>query len=85
MKHSTGATLANVNDGILLTLRLPTCTVSGQVERVRLSTEAHRVRDNLGYRISLQIESFTEHRQALIAAAVTGGTDVAGQMVEEAS
>ena len=77
-RSSTGATLTNVNDGVLLDLCLPALDRAAQLIAVRTCEEAWRRRDQLNGRLTTQIALIREHRQALITAAVTGEIDIPG-------
>ncbi len=74
--RSTGATLANVNEKTLLSLRLPSMSLE---EQHRATTAAVSVMDRyerLAGLIKRQIGLLEEQRVALITAAVTGQMDV---------
>lgn len=71
-KHSTGATLMNVNEGILLGLRLPDTSRARQEDVVAASRSVSETRDGLTLRLRSQIELLAERRQAMITSSVTG-------------
>lgn len=74
--HSTGATLANVNESILLNLRVPVPPLRRQdklYERYARVASSHA---SLRQKVELQIGLLREHRQALVTAAVMGQINV---------
>jgi type I restriction enzyme S subunit len=83
--HSTGATLANVNEGVLLSLRLRTVSLEDQLASVNRALRINEAADRLVERLTRQIDLLAERRQALITGAVTGELDIARTIVEEAS
>lgn len=78
VKHSTGATLANVNEPTLLALRLPDCALVDQHAALDWAARRRSDRDGVVGRLGRQIDLLVEHRQALITAAVTGELSVPG-------
>ena len=73
---STGATLANVNEGTLLGLRVPQFSLSEQEGIVKRATRIMKRDERLVTGLQAQIRLLIEHRQALITAAVTGQLEV---------
>ncbi len=75
--QSRGATMASVNEGTLLALRVPVPSLQKQAEICstckRLRSESMQLR----HALTRQIELLRERRQALITAAVTGELAVA--------
>jgi type I restriction enzyme S subunit len=75
-RSSTGATITNVNESILLNLRLPRRTLTEQSAAVAAGRRMKMKRDQLVSKLALQCELLVEHRKALIAAAVIGQLDM---------
>jgi len=76
--QSTGATLANVNESILMGFRVPTMTVARQREAVDSGTERQAARPRMAGLLRDQADLLLERRQALITAAVTGQLEISG-------
>lgn len=76
--RSTGATLANVNEPTLLSLRLPARSVDEQLRTVESAKSVLRLRESVAARLERQIELLVEHRQALTTAVVTGELEAPG-------
>lgn len=71
-RTSTGAMVANVNEGTLLGLRLPALRPDEQRSAVQRSTKVSLQRDQLRERLLKHAGLLAEHRQALITGAVAG-------------
>lgn len=73
---STGATLANVNESILLAMRVPVPPLSEQQRRASEAQARAAELRRLEGKLEDQLRLLGEHRQALITAAVMGQIDV---------
>ncbi len=77
-RKSTGATLANVNEGVLLDLQVPDLSREEQEHVMRVCWAVRQRNEALQRPLTSQIGLLREHRQALITAAVTGELAVPG-------
>jgi len=83
--RSTGVTLANVNEGTLMDLKLPDRSIEDQRRALRTMRTVNSRFEFLANALSRQIDLRAERRQALITAAVTGEIDIPHEIAEEAS
>ena len=78
-------TLANVNEGTLMDLKLPDRSIEDQRRALRTMRTVNSRFEFLANALSRQIDLRAERRQALITAAVTGEIDIPHEIAEEAS
>lgn len=76
--QSTRATLANVNEPTLLSMRIPALEAAEQERRYQLAVRSDGYRRSMGTALRRQINLLVERRQALITAAVTGELEIPG-------
>ena len=74
--HSTGAMVANVNESVLLRLRIPDLSLEEQDSAVHLARESAELFQRAADTLQTQISLLQEHRQALITTAVTGQLNI---------
>lgn len=77
-RASTGAMVANLNEGTLLGMKLPDLSRAQQTWAVERSSAVFSRQEKLVGRLAVQLDLLAEHRQALITAAVTGELDIPG-------
>ncbi len=75
---SVGSTMENLNTEILLALPVLVPPIDAQARMVSVIEESRMHNSELDAKLNRSVELLTEHRQALITAAVTGGREVAG-------
>ena len=76
--NSTGATLANVNEMVLLNLQIPHHSIEQQRAHFAHMEAISALAREGAVKLTHQIAALQEHRQALITAAVTGQFDIPG-------
>jgi type I restriction enzyme S subunit len=76
--RSTGAMVASLNEGTLLSFRMPALNPAAQAEALGRLDRVRVRRDMLENRLGAQVALLREHRQALITAAVTGELEIPG-------
>jgi type I restriction enzyme S subunit len=86
MARSLAATMPSLNEGTLLSLRMPRVPLAEQGQLVERLHSARGWTTRIVAKMGRQIDLLTERRQALITAAVTGQIDVSttnGRGIEE--
>ena len=76
---SSGATLANVNEGTLLSLRVPSLSVQAQQGTIEAAKHIRERFDSLSGAINGQLELLRERKQVVITAAITGKLSIPGE------
>lgn len=75
---STGAMVTGINEGILLGMQVPCLSLDEQARVTQAARATVEWNERFTSTLGCQIELLTEHRQALITAAVTGALVVPG-------